>query len=116
MDDQKWPVRILFICSQNKWRSPTAEAVFAQVEGVAALSAGTNHDAETPLSADLVEWADMVVCMERVHQRKLQRDFAGVLKGTQVMVLGIKDDYRFMDLELIERIKTKFPRWFEEQR
>lgn len=116
MSEQKPPVRILFICSQNKWRSPTAEAVFAQVEGVDALSAGTNHDAETPLSADLVAWADMVVCMERVHQRKLQRDFAGMLKGKQVTVLGLKDDYRFMDPELVERIKTKFPRWFEEQR
>jgi predicted protein tyrosine phosphatase len=107
---------MLFICSQNKWRSPTAEAVFAHVNGVDALSAGTNHDAETPLSTDLVEWADMVVCMERVHQRKLQRDFARVLKGKQVTVLGIKDDYRFMDPELVERIKTKFPRWFEEQK
>ncbi len=72
---------MLFICSQNKWRSPTAEAVFAQVDGVEALAAGTNHDAEAPLSADLVEWADMVVCMERVHQRKLQRDFSGALTG-----------------------------------
>lgn len=112
MSDQQPLFRILFICSQNKWRSPTAEAVFAQVEGVEALSAGTNHDAETPLSADLVEWADMLVCMERAHQRKLQRDFAGALKGKQVTVLGIKDDYRFMDAELVERIKAKFPRWF----
>jgi predicted protein tyrosine phosphatase len=113
LGDQQHPVRILFICSQNKWRSPTAEAVFAQVEGVEALSAGTNHNAETPLSADLVEWADMVVCMERVHQRKLQRDFAGALRDKQVTVLGIKDDYRFMDAELVERIKVKFPRWFD---
>lgn len=87
--------------------------MFAQVEGVEALSAGTNHDAETPLSTDLVEWADMVVCMERVHQRKLQRDFTGALKGKQVTVLGIKDDYRFMDPALVARIKAKFPMWFE---
>lgn len=37
----------LFICSKNQWRSPTAEALFANIVGVEAISAGTNHDAET---------------------------------------------------------------------
>ncbi len=103
---------MLFICSQNKLRSPTAEAVFASVTGVEALSAGTNHDAETPLSGDLIEWADMIVCMERVHQRKVQRDFAKALRGKQVTVLAIPDEYSYMDPQLVAIIKAKFSRWF----
>jgi predicted protein tyrosine phosphatase len=106
------PHRILFICSQNKLRSPTAQQVFADIEGVQALSAGTNHDAETPLSGDLVEWADQIACMEPVHRKKLNRDYAGLLRDTQVSVLGIPDNYAYMDPDLVTLIKGKFARWF----
>jgi len=58
------PVKLLFVCSRNRWRSPTAEAVLNQVDGVTAISAGINHDAETPLSGDLIEWADRIYVME----------------------------------------------------
>jgi len=42
---------LLFLCSQNKLRSPTAEAVFADYPGVEVDSAGLNNDAEVPLSS-----------------------------------------------------------------
>jgi predicted protein tyrosine phosphatase len=38
----------LFVCSQNKLRSPTAEQVFSAWEGVETLSAGTSNDARNP--------------------------------------------------------------------
>jgi hypothetical protein len=46
---------MLFICSQNKWRSPSAEALFAQVNGVsesfgAALHPANRADATTTLN------------------------------------------------------------------
>ena len=50
-------LRVLFVCSQNKLRSPTAEQVFAGHPGVECTSAGTNNDAENPLTAEFVEWA-----------------------------------------------------------
>jgi predicted protein tyrosine phosphatase len=106
------PHRILFICSQNRLRSPTAQQVFADIDGVQALSAGTNHDAETPLSGDLVEWADQIACMEPVHCKKLNRDYAALLRDTQVTVLGIPDTYAYMDPDLVTLIKRKFARWF----
>lgn len=59
--------RLLFICSENRLRSPTAEAVLSEYDGVEAIGAGTNADAETPVSADLIEWADIVFVMEKVH-------------------------------------------------
>ena len=55
--------RLLFICSENRLRSPTAEAVFFEYDGVEAIGAGTNADAETPVSGDLIEWADIVLVM-----------------------------------------------------
>ncbi|MHA0033918.1 arsenate reductase/protein-tyrosine-phosphatase family protein [Deinococcus sp. PESE-13] len=55
------PLRIIFICTQNKLRSPTAEALFRDTHGWEAVSAGTDRNAETVLSRDLLEWADVAL-------------------------------------------------------
>jgi len=52
--------RALFICSRNRLRSPTAERVFAAVPGIETDSAGLAPDADCPLSADLLMWADVI--------------------------------------------------------
>jgi predicted protein tyrosine phosphatase len=50
------PRRLLFVCSQNRLRSPTAEAICQGLDGIEAISAGTNNDAEQVLTGDLIEW------------------------------------------------------------
>ena len=105
-------MKLLFICSQNRFRSPTAEAVFSGLPGIEAASAGTNHDADHPLSADLVEWADIVFVMENVHKIKLQQRFAAQLKGKRLVVLGIPDHYWYMDPELVRILKERVPHHF----
>ncbi len=101
----------LFVCSQNKLRSPTAEQVFADSPGINTLSAGTNNDADEPLSDELVEWADFIFVMERQHRNKLQRKHRAALKDKRVVVLNIPDDYAFMDPDLIRLLETKMQRW-----
>ena len=51
--------RVLFVCSQNRLRSPTAEQVFADWPGLEVASAGLDATAETPLSGELLEWAEI---------------------------------------------------------
>lgn len=99
--------RILFVCSQNKLRSPTAEAVFANHPEVDVDSAGLNHDAVVPLSPEQVEWADLILVMEKSHRSKLARKFRKYLGGKRVVVLNIPDDYDYMDPELVELIKRR---------
>lgn len=106
------PVKLLFVCSRNRWRSPTAEAVLNQVDGVTAISAGINHDAETPLSGDLIEWADRIYVMETAHKKKIEREYATLLKRKPVRNLAIPDNYRFMDEALVTRIRARFPEYF----
>nr|WP_210348972.1 low molecular weight protein tyrosine phosphatase family protein [Agrobacterium sp. Ap1] len=101
---------VLFVCSQNKLRSPTAEQVFADWPGVETSSAGTNNDAENPLSHELVEWADIIFVMERAHRAKLQSRYRAALNGTRIVCLDIPDDYQFMDPRLVELLKAKVPR------
>lgn len=62
--------KLLFICSENKLRSATAEVVFSKLPGIEAIGAGTNYDAETPVSGDLIEWADTIYTMENIHKKK----------------------------------------------
>ena len=101
----------LFVCSQNRLRSPTAEHVFADTPGVNTLSAGTNSDAEEPLSDELVEWADFIFVMERVHRSKLRKRHGRVLKDQRVIVLNIPDEYDYMDPDLVALLKDKMARW-----
>ena len=99
--------KILFICSQNKLRSPTAEAVFAGTPGIEVDSAGLNNDAVVPLSPEQVAWADMIFVMEQEHRSKLNRKFKRHLNGQRVIVLGIPDEYDYMDPVLVQLLKVK---------
>ena len=60
---------------------------------------GLNNDAIVPLSPEQVEWADVIFVMEKEHRNKLNRKFKRHLNGQRVIVLGIPDDYDFMDPE-----------------
>ena len=99
--------RILFVCSQNRLRSPTAEQTFADRPGLECSSAGTNRDAENPLTAELVEWAEVVFVMEQQHKRKVASKFQRQLNGKRVICLGIPDDFEFMQPELVALLKKR---------
>ena len=104
-------VRILFVCSENRLRSPTAAAVFSEFEGVDAISAGTNKDCECPVSGDLIEWADVVLVMENSHRSKISKRFRNLLRDKKVAVLDIPDIFEFMDPMLIALLKARVPRY-----
>jgi predicted protein tyrosine phosphatase len=102
-------VKVLFICSQNMLRSPTAETVFSVVPGLEVASAGTEPDAGMPVSADLVEWAEIILVMEPRHRRRMQEMFGSELRDKKLVVLGIPDNYEYMDPELIAVLKRLVP-------
>jgi predicted protein tyrosine phosphatase len=104
---------VLFVCSQNRLRSPTAEQIFSRRENIEVESAGTNHDADSPLTAELVAWADIIFVMEKVHRAKLQRKFRTSLKKARVICLDIPDDYEFMDPELIRLLEVRVSRYLD---
>jgi predicted protein tyrosine phosphatase len=104
-------VKLLFVCSQNRLRSPTAETVFSAYPGIEAMSAGTNNDATTPLSGDLIEWADVVFVMEKAHRNKLMSKFKAAFKTKRLVVLDIPDGYEYMDPDLVHILKAKVPRY-----
>ncbi len=100
---------VLFVCSQNRLRSPTAEQVFAVYSEIEVASAGLNHDAEVTLTPELVEWADMIFVMEKAHRVKLAEKFRSHLKDKRIICLDIPDRFKFMDAALIQLLETKVP-------
>ncbi len=99
--------RVLFVCSQNRLRSPTAEQVFSTRADLECSSAGLNHDAGNPLGTELVEWADLIFVMEDAQRRKLRARFRAQLGRTRVICLGIPDDYDYMDPELVQLLERR---------
>jgi predicted protein tyrosine phosphatase len=103
-------MHVLFVCSRNRLRSPTAEAVFAAWPGIKVASAGLSPDADMPLTPDLVEWSDLVFVMEPVHRRRLAQRFRPHLKHARVICLDIADDYEFMDPDLVRLLRARVTR------
>ncbi|GGA88156.1 protein-tyrosine-phosphatase [Arenimonas soli] len=102
--------RVLFVCAKNRLRSPTAEHVFSDWEGVETSSAGINRDADSPVTPELLDWADTILVMEPSHRAKLVARFGSHLRGKRVVSLGIPDDYEYMAPALVELLLAKVPR------
>lgn len=100
---------MLFVCGRNRLRSPTAEQVFAEWPGIEVASAGLRHDAEVPVSAELLDWAGLVLVMEPAQRRALAARFGPRLRGKRIACLGIPDRYRYMEPALVERLQRVVP-------
>ena len=95
-------MNLLFICSRNKWRSPTAEAIFHNSLDHHARSAGTSDRARVKVNDSMIDWADLIFVMENRHRQILQQRFA---TDKKIIVLDIEDEYQYMDEELVNMIK-----------
>ena len=104
--------RVLFVCSQNKLRSPTAEQVFSNRPGFEVSSAGTDRGAGNPVSAESIEWADVIFVMERTHRNKLGKNFRAALKNKRIICLDIPDEYEYMDPALVRLLEAKVGPFF----
>lgn len=102
---------VLFICTQNRLRSPTAEHVFADWPGIETQSAGLGNEAGNPVSPELLAWADLIFVMEKAHRNKLSKKFRAHLDGRRVICLDIPDEYDYMDPVLVQLLRHKVPRF-----
>lgn len=96
-------MNILFVCSMNQWRSPTAEAIFKDNAMHTARSAGTSTNARKKISQSMIDWADIIFVMEKRHKQLIVERFH---VHNQLIVLDIPDEYQYMDPELVDMIST----------
>lgn len=99
--------KVLFLCSRNRLRSPTAEHVFSTWPDIETDSAGLLADADVPLSTEQIEWADIIFVMEKAHRTKLSKRFRKHLNGKRIICLDIPDDYEYLDPALVRLLEAK---------
>jgi predicted protein tyrosine phosphatase len=99
--------RVLFLCSRNRLRSPTAEQIFAARADLEVASAGLSADADVPCTPELVAWADIIFVMEKRHRAKLAAGFGRHIAAARVICLDIPDKYAFMAPDLVRLLHAK---------
>ena len=78
--------------------------------GIDVASAGLDHDADHPLTPELLDWAQLVFVMERAQRIKLSAKFRSSLRAQRVVCLDIPDDYGFMAPALVRLLQDRVPR------
>jgi protein-tyrosine phosphatase len=107
-------VNILFICSRNQWRSPTAEEIYRNHKNLNVKSAGTEASARIKITAKHINWADIIFVMEKKHKIRIVEKFPFEIKLKRIVILEIQDEYKFMDKELIEEIQAGVKQYIED--
>lgn len=100
-------MRVLFVCTANKLRSPTAEDLFRDWPGVEALAAGTDADAPRPLTRELIASADLILTMESHHRERIRKKYRDRPADGLIVPLHIPDEYGRGDPALIELLKAR---------
>ena len=108
-------INVLFVCSMNKWRSPTAERIYSRKHLINTRSGGTSSKARHHVSLDDIKWSDIVIVMESKHKQRLIADYPEAMRYREVHVLDIEDNYQFMDPELIDELKSSIEPILDEQ-
>lgn len=96
---------VLFICSRNQWRSPTAEQIWRKHPALSTRSGGTSPNARHPVSVADIAWAHVIFVMEEKHKSRLLAEFRRMLENKPIHVLDIPDEYKFMDSELVDLLR-----------
>ena len=107
MNNAPPPKKLLFVCSQNKLRSLTAEKLFEGFSAYQVRSVGTQPDARIVITEGHIGWADLIFVMERSHLNRIRRKFPEALLGKRVITLHIPDEYDFMQPELLDELRGK---------
>ncbi len=100
-------MNLLFVCSENRLRIPTREEVFSHYENVSAIGCGTNKDAASPVSSDLIEWADIIFVMEKSQRNKVCKKFRELLRNKRLICLNIPDEFDRMDAVLVRILENR---------
>ena len=111
MTEQPDKRKLLFICLQNRLRSPTAEKIFSEFAHLDVRSAGLDKDSRVVVSRELLEWADIIFVMEKRQRNLLHKKFKDIYERKRIVCLYIPDEYDYMDPHLIDLLKASVTRY-----
>jgi len=107
--------KILFVCTYNKMRSKTAEAVYENDARFTVSSAGVSESAAVQVRPENLAWADYIVVMEEIHRQWLLSNFPDLVAHKEILCLDIPDEYWFMEADLVLLISERFEELYREK-
>jgi len=99
------PIRVLFVCALNRWRSPTAEHLYISDPRLQVRSAGIRSAAKRRVSAKDLAWAEYIFVMDGEQKKWIQESFRE-LTLPPILVLDIPDEYEYMDPRLQHALRS----------
>lgn len=98
--------KALFVCTGGILRSATAAHYAANEKGWNTRSCGILDEAVPPVHPNLLQWADVIYCLEPHHADFINGEFGGEYAG-KIKVLGIPDNFEYRNTELVSHIADK---------
>ena len=110
-------MKVLFVCTQNLMRSPTAEMLYRGRPDLEVRSAGIAPDAIVPITEELLQWAEIVFAMDSGHRLHLQTHFFAAWGGAKrIECLDIPDAFQYMNPVLVRILTEKLRPYLGERR
>lgn len=103
--DQK--LRVLFVCTQNKVRSLTAEHLYRVRPDLEVKSAGTANFAKNQFTKELLEWAEVVFVFDDSQLDFIAQKFGKDALGRPVVCLGLPDVFTYKSDPLVVKLVAK---------
>ena len=103
-------LNVLFVCDGNRFRSPTAHALYEDDPRLSVKSAGLLPEAPVRVTRGLLEWADVIFVMEKRQRNKIRSRYEEIYLHKRIVCLFIRDEYDFMDPTLVGLLRDRVER------
>ena len=107
MSESQARKRVLFVCTQNKVRSLTAEHLYRGRPDLDVKSCGTATFAKNQLTAELMNWAEVVFYFDDSQIEVIEKCFSKEAQEKPVICLGLADVFTYKSDALVVKLVTK---------
>jgi predicted protein tyrosine phosphatase len=107
MSESEQKLRVLFVCTQNKVRSLTAEHLYRIRPDLEVKSAGTANFAKNQLTRELMEWAEIIFVFDETQVQVITERFGPTALGKPVVLLGLPDVFTYKSDALVVKLVAK---------
>ena len=107
MSESHQKLRVLFVCTQNKVRSLTAEHLYRERQDLEVRSCGTAAFAKNQLTEEVMKWADMVFIFDELQADAIEKKFGKDVFGKEIISLGLADVYQYKSESLVLKLTAK---------
>lgn len=107
MSESEQKLRVLFVCTQNKVRSLTAEHLYRVRPDLEVKSCGTANFAKTQFTKELLDWAEVIFVADDSQVEFMKQKFGADALGKPVVCLGLPDVFTYKSDPLVVKLIAK---------